>query len=67
MTIVMNGDDKEDGDDDDDEEEEEDDDDDDDEDENEERATPCSPLMFSEASFSRSRRRPGMNSCRPRR
>ena len=62
MTIVMNGDDKEDGDDDDDEEE-----DDDDEDENEERATPCSPLMFSEASFSRSRRRPGMNSCRPRR
>jgi len=62
MTIVMNGDDKEDGDDDDEEEE-----DDDDEDENEERATPCSPLMFSEASFSRSRRRPGMNSCRPRR
>ena len=64
MTIVMNGDDKEDGDDDDEEEEEN---DDDDEDENEERATPCSPLMFSEASFSRSRRRPGMNSCRPRR
>ena len=63
MTIVMNGDDKEDGDDDDEEEEN----DDDDEDENEERATPCSPLMFSEASFSRSRRRPGMNSCRPRR
>ena len=62
MTIVMNGDDKEDDDDDDEEEE-----DDDDEDENEERATPCSPLMFSEASFSRSRRRPGMNSCRPRR
>ena len=62
MTIVMNGDDKEDGDDDYEEEE-----DDDDEDENEERATPCSPLMFSEASFSRSRRRPGMNSCRPRR
>ena len=60
MTIVMNGDDKEDGDDDYEEE-------DDDEDENEERATPCSPLMFSEASFSRSRRRPGMNSCRPRR
>ena len=64
MTIVMNGDDKEDGDDDEEEEEEN---DDDDEDENEERATPCSPLMFSEASFSRSRRRPGMNSCRPRR